>query len=183
LPRKERDSVASDIKKGAVDIVIGTHALLEEYVQFKNLGLVIIDEQHRFGVGQRSLLPQKGRNPDVLIMTATPIPRTLAITLYGDLDVSVIERMPPGRKPVKTKLITGERRPWMYDFMKEQVRSGRRRTCISLDRSIAAADLLSAERCMTSSGSGIRDFGRFDTRPDEQSIRTWRCRSSSRYTV
>jgi ATP-dependent DNA helicase RecG len=102
LKDKEKEKVYQEIKEGKIDLVIGTHALLEEQVKFKNLGLVVIDEQHKFGVGQRALLPQKGRNPDCLIMTATPIPRTLAITLYGDLDISVIQELPPGRPPTKT---------------------------------------------------------------------------------
>ncbi len=100
--KREKEKVYQDIKNGGVDLVIGTHALLEGGVEFKNLGLAVIDEQHKFGVGQRALLPKKGFNPDVLIMTATPIPRTLAITLYGDLDISVIDQLPAGRLPIKT---------------------------------------------------------------------------------
>jgi len=100
--KKEKDKICSEIKEGKIDLIIGTHALLEETVKFKNLGLVVIDEQHKFGVGQRALLPRKGLNPDCLIMTATPIPRTLAITLYGDLDISVINELPAGRLPVET---------------------------------------------------------------------------------
>jgi hypothetical protein len=91
-----------------VQVVIGTHALLEKDVEFQKLGLAIIDEQHRFGVMQRFGLVQKRRHPDVLVMTATPIPRTLALTLYGDLDVSVIDQLPPGRKPIVTKHYTAD---------------------------------------------------------------------------
>jgi ATP-dependent DNA helicase RecG len=100
--KKEKEDTYKKIEEGKINLIIGTHALLEEGVKFKRLGLVVIDEQHKFGVGQRSLLPVKGPNPDILIMTATPIPRTLAITLYGDLDVSVINELPPGRGTVKT---------------------------------------------------------------------------------
>ncbi|MDD3345851.1 MAG: ATP-dependent DNA helicase RecG [Candidatus Omnitrophica bacterium] len=98
----EKEGIYKEIKEGKVDLVIGTHALLQKKVVFKALSFIVIDEQHKFGVGQRALLPAKGNNPDVLIMTATPIPRTLAITLYGDLDISVINELPEGRLPVKT---------------------------------------------------------------------------------
>lgn len=123
--KKEKEKIYQEIKRGSTDLVIGTHALLEEEVEFKKLGLVVIDEQHKFGVGQRALLPQKGPNPDVLIMTATPIPRTLAITIYGDLDISVIKELPLGRRPITTQWIKSNKRDWLYSFIKEQVRSGR----------------------------------------------------------
>jgi ATP-dependent DNA helicase RecG len=122
---REKDRIAKEIKNGKIDLVIGTHALLEEGVQFLRLGLVIIDEQHKFGVGQRALLPRKGPNPDVLIMTATPIPRTLAITLYGDLDISVIRELPPGRGLVRTMVCTTEEKDKAYAVAREQVRQGR----------------------------------------------------------
>jgi len=125
LDKKTKGKLYQDIKDGTANLVIGTHALLEKTVEFKNLGLVVIDEQHKFGVGQRALLPQKGKNPDILIMTATPIPRTLAITLYGDLDISVIKEMPPGRKPITTKWITPDQREWLYGFIKENILKGR----------------------------------------------------------
>jgi len=123
--KKEKEKIYHDITEGRIDLIIGTHALLEEKVVFKNLGLVVIDEQHKFGVGQRALLPQKGPNPDVLIMTATPIPRTLAITLYGDLDISVITELPAGRKPIRTQWIKSGQRNWLYDFMRAQIKEGR----------------------------------------------------------
>lgn len=122
LSGKEKEKVYQEVKEGKIDLVIGTHALLEEDVQFKNLGLVVIDEQHKFGVGQRALLPRKGNNPDVLIMTATPIPRTLAITLYGDLDISVINELPPGRGAVKTLLFNRSNEPRAYHLAREQLR-------------------------------------------------------------
>ncbi len=125
LNKKEKEKIYQEIKEGKIDLLIGTHALLEEGVQFKNLGLVVIDEQHKFGVGQRALLPQKGYNPDVLIMTATPIPRTLAITIYGDLDISVIRQLPPGRQPIKTMLLREKERPKAYEIAKKELRQGR----------------------------------------------------------
>jgi ATP-dependent DNA helicase RecG len=127
LSKKERDNYYESIKAGQSDITIGTHALIEEGVEFKRLGFVVIDEQHRFGVMQRAELRRKGINPDVLVMTATPIPRTLAMTVYGDLDVSVLEEMPPGRKPVKTLLFYEEKgaRKKAYDIVREEIKKGR----------------------------------------------------------
>ncbi|MGQ9525896.1 MAG: ATP-dependent DNA helicase RecG, partial [Armatimonadota bacterium] len=106
-------------------VVVGTHALLEEAVRFARLGLVVIDEQHRFGVVQRALLRAKGTNPDVLVMTATPIPRTLALTVYGDLDVSIIDELPPGRRPVRTHWKTPAEREKVYAAVRDLVRKGR----------------------------------------------------------
>jgi len=111
--------------EGLAHVVVGTHALLEKDVEFKKLGLAIVDEQHRFGVMQRLGLVQKGIHPDVLVMTATPIPRTLALTLYGDLDVSVIDQMPPGRKPIVTKHSTADAIEQVYSFVKQRVDEGR----------------------------------------------------------
>ena len=124
----ERREVHAGLEDGSIGIIVGTHALIEDNVIFRNLGLAIIDEQHRFGVEQRSKLWRKatcGAPPHVLVMTATPIPRTLAMTLYGDLDVSVIDELPPGRKPVQTIHATDGKRPAMYRFMKEQIAMGR----------------------------------------------------------
>lgn len=125
IAKEERKSIIKEIEKGRVDLVIGTHALLEEEVVFKSLSLVVIDEQHKFGVGQRALLPKKGLNPDLLIMTATPIPRTLAITLYGDLDVSVINELPPGRQAIKTTHFTEAESQDAYTIVKGQAALGR----------------------------------------------------------
>ncbi|MCM8792268.1 MAG: ATP-dependent DNA helicase RecG [Candidatus Omnitrophica bacterium] len=125
LQKKEKERVYRQIKEGKIDIVVGTHALLEEEVQFRNLGLVIIDEQHKFGVGQRALLPKKGINPDVLIMTATPIPRSLAITIYGDMDFSVLDELPYGPRSVKTLLFSIEEANKAYVLAKEEIRKGR----------------------------------------------------------
>ena len=124
----ERRDIHAGLADGSIGILVGTHALIEDTVVFANLGLAIIDEQHRFGVEQRSKLWAKARTdvpPHVLVMTATPIPRTLAMTLYGDLDVSVIDEMPPGRKPVQTMLIGENRRQALWKFMREQIAAGR----------------------------------------------------------
>ena len=126
--KAERRPIHEGLRDGSVGIIIGTHALIEDDVIFNNLGLAIIDEQHRFGVDQRSKLWSKGsygRPPHVLVMTATPIPRTLAMTFYGDLDVSVIDEMPPGRKPIQTMLIGEGKRPAMYNFIRKEIDSGR----------------------------------------------------------
>lgn len=121
IPDRERQRIQRKIKDGEVDLVIGTHALLEEEIKFKSLGLVVIDEQHKFGVAQRSLLPQKGRRPDVLIMTATPIPRTLGITIYGDLDISVIKELPSMRAAIKTLYFTQDERSRAYQIARDEV--------------------------------------------------------------
>lgn len=133
----ERREIHAGLEDGSIGIIVGTHALLEDNVQFWNLGLAIVDEQHRFGVEQRARLWQKSRvrlageengvplPPHVLVMTATPIPRTLAMTLYGDLDVSVIDEMPPGRKPVQTMHATDAKRHGLYNFMRDQIALGR----------------------------------------------------------
>src|SRR5262249_19046666 len=110
---------------GDIACVVGTHALVQEGVQFKRLALVVVDEQHRFGVAQRATLRGKGERPDVLVMTATPIPRTLALTLYGDLDVSVLDELPPGRKRVLTLARGEESRQQIYGFVRGQIADGR----------------------------------------------------------
>jgi ATP-dependent DNA helicase RecG len=122
---REKTQLKRIVAEGLAHVVVGTHALLEKDVEFKKLGLAIVDEQHRFGVMQRLGLVQKGVHPDVLVMTATPIPRTLAMTLYGDLDVSVIDQMPPGRKPIVTKHSTADAIEQVYSFVKRQIDEGR----------------------------------------------------------
>jgi ATP-dependent DNA helicase RecG len=122
---REKDKLKQLVSAGLAQVVVGTHALLEKDVEFHRLGLAIIDEQHRFGVLQRLQLVQKGAQPDVLVMTATPIPRTLAMTLYGDLDVSTIDEMPPGRKPIITKHATADHIEQVYSSLKRQVAEGR----------------------------------------------------------
>ncbi|MBL8014117.1 MAG: ATP-dependent DNA helicase RecG, partial [Candidatus Omnitrophica bacterium] len=123
-PKAERTKVLSELKDGLLDVVIGTHALLEQTVIFKNLSYVVIDEQHKFGVKQRALLTSKGKNPDVLVMTATPIPRTLCLTLYGDLDVSVLDERPAGRGTVQTYQFPSEQAPHVYARLREWIRKG-----------------------------------------------------------
>lgn len=125
LNKKEKEKICRQIQEGSVGLVIGTHALLEEKIKFKSLGLVIIDEQHKFGVGQRARLWQKGNNPDCLIMTATPIPRTLSLTLYGDLDISELNELPQGRLPVKTMVYNYAARRQAYDLVRNKLREGR----------------------------------------------------------
>ncbi|MBP2644796.1 MAG: ATP-dependent helicase RecG [Firmicutes bacterium] len=125
LTRRTRQEVLARIKDGLVDIVVGTHALIQEDVEFNCLGLVVTDEQHRFGVRQRALFQAKGQMPDVLVMTATPIPRTMALTVYGDLDVSVIRQLPPGRKPIKTYAVGSEMRQRIYTFIEKEIKAGR----------------------------------------------------------
>ena len=122
--RGEREALRCNIESGKINIVIGTHALIQEGVEFKNLGLAIIDEQHRFGVMQRALLRKKALNPDVLVMTATPIPRTLSMTLYGDLDYSVIDELPPGRRPVITRLFNAGQKEYIYRAIAEETKKG-----------------------------------------------------------
>ena len=125
LKPAERKTAHERVRSGAAKLVVGTHALLEPQVEFARLGLVIVDEQHRFGVLQRKELMQKATAPDVLVMSATPIPRTLSLTLYGDLDVSVIDQMPPGRVPIETRWTPAERLPAVWDFINREIASGR----------------------------------------------------------
>jgi ATP-dependent DNA helicase RecG len=121
-----RKTLFEDLQNGTIDILIGTHALIEDSVKFSNLGLVVIDEQHRFGVEQRAKLWKKNEiSPHILVMTATPIPRTLAMTVYGDLDISVIDELPKGRKPIITKLLYEKDRLSLFGFMRKQIEAGR----------------------------------------------------------
>lgn len=125
LSEKEKKDLHHRINQGEIDIVIGTHALIQKEVKFDKLGLAVIDEQHRFGVLQRSTLRQKGFNPHILVMTATPIPRTMALTLYGDLDLSIIDELPPGRQIVKTSCLAPQARGKAYSFLHHQISNGR----------------------------------------------------------
>ncbi len=124
VSKKEKAKVYEMAREGHLDIMVGTHAVIQEGLSLKSLGLAIIDEQHRFGVEQRSSLRQKGFNPHLLVMTATPIPRTLALTFFGDLDLSVLDEMPPGRKPVKTKWLNPEDRDKAYAFIQKKIGEG-----------------------------------------------------------
>ncbi len=134
--------IHSDIKEGRANIIVGTHAIIQEAVEFKRLGIAIVDEQHKFGVDQRLILRNKGDNPHMLVMTATPIPRTLALTVYGDLDISVIKEMPKGRLPIVTYWVEKEKRDRAYDFIREEVEKGRQAyvICPRIDESLAEPD-------------------------------------------
>ncbi len=125
MTAKKKKEVLEEIENGEIDVVIGTHSILQDNVKFKNLGLVITDEQHRFGVNQRKIIGEKGKNVDKIVMTATPIPRTLALILYGDLDISVIDELPPNRKKIKTFAVPLSMEERTNNFIKEQVKLGR----------------------------------------------------------
>ncbi len=125
MKKRDKDAVLEQISSGQSDLVIGTHALIEKGVQFKKLGLVVVDEQHKFGVLQRAKLVTKGKQADLLIMTATPIPRTLAMTLYGDLNISVVDELPPGRSPIETKLYYAKQRDRVYRRVEKELALGR----------------------------------------------------------
>ena len=152
---KDRARVVQGIADGAVDLTIGTHALVQEGVSFHDLSLAVVDEQHRFGLHQRMALKGKGVEPDVMIMTATPIPRTLALTYYGDLDVIVLDEMPKGRQPIETRAVrTPEERERAYDLVREEVGAGRQGfvVCAAIDegnRSQVKAAEAEAERLAT----------------------------------
>ena len=120
-----RRTTLAAIRDGEADLIVGTHAILSEGVDFARLGLAVVDEQHRFGVRQRGLLAEKAANPHLLVMSATPIPRTLGLLMYGDLDISILDELPPGRKPVKTRCITGKKRADLYGFLDREIDSGR----------------------------------------------------------
>ena len=125
LRSSEREALVTRIRTGEIDVAVGTHAVIQEAIEFSRLGLAVVDEQHRFGVLQRATLRGKGINPHVLVMTATPIPRTLALTAYGDLDLSVIDEMPPGRQPIVTASRTESKRAQIYDFLRKELAAGR----------------------------------------------------------
>ncbi|MGM9476836.1 ATP-dependent DNA helicase RecG [Pedobacter sp. GSP4] len=161
--KKERTILHAQLESGEIDILIGTHALIEDKVQFKNLGLVVIDEQHRFGVEQRAKLWRKNViPPHILVMTATPIPRTLAMTLYGDLDVSIIDELPAGRKPIETRHLFEGQRLRMFGFMKQEIAKGRQVYIVyPLIKESEKLDLLHLE-------AGIEQLSYQFPRPDYQ---------------
>lgn len=131
LSQKSKDEILLDLKEGKIDILIGTHALIQDSVEFNNLGFVVTDEQHRFGVKQRAIISQKGNNPDILVMTATPIPRTLALILYGDLDISIIDELPPGRKEIETYAVDPQMIDRINSFIEKQILQGRQAYIVS----------------------------------------------------
>ncbi len=136
-PAKEKRALAAALAAGEIDFLVGTHALITGGVEYRSLGLVVTDEQHRFGVGQRAALAAKGDHPHTLVMSATPIPRTLALILYGDLDVSVLDQLPPGRQPVQTSFVGGAYHPRIYKFLRKLVAEGRQAyiVCPAVDES------------------------------------------------
>ncbi len=129
--QKSRAEITENIRNGITDIIIGTHTLVQENIKFKRLGLIVIDEQHRFGVLQRNILRKKGLHPDVLVMTATPIPRTLALTVYGDLDISTIRELPPGRGAMSTYWVSKSQLQGVYEFIEEEIKRGRQAYVVS----------------------------------------------------
>ena len=129
ITKKKKEDILERLKNGEIDILIGTHAIIEDNVIFKNLGLVVTDEQHRFGVKQRTKIAEKGQNVDVLVMTATPIPRTLALILYGDLDISIIDELPPNRKKIETYAVNKKMTDRVNVFIEKQIKEGRQASC------------------------------------------------------
>jgi ATP-dependent DNA helicase RecG len=159
VARQEREQCLEALQDGGIDIVVGTHALLEEGVAFDNLGLIVIDEQHRFGVRQRDILQAKAPEADVLVMTATPIPRSLTLTLYGDLDLSVIDQMPPGRQAVKTYFLAAREKQRAYQFMRKELDAGRQAYVVcSL---IEESDKLEVEAAVSRAAELQREFSEY----------------------
>jgi ATP-dependent DNA helicase RecG len=153
LTAKERQQVLADIAAGNVDVVIGTHAIVQKDVQFAKLGLVVIDEQHKFGVRQRAALRQGQQSPHYLVMTATPIPRTVSMTIFGDLDVSTLRDMPPGRRPVNTYLVTPDKQAKWWHFVRDKLRAGRQAYVVAPlveeSQNVAAASVAAAFERLT----------------------------------
>jgi ATP-dependent DNA helicase RecG len=143
----ERREALRQVAAGEAHVVVGTHALIQKGVEFKDLSLVVVDEQHRFGVGQRTVFREKGKTPDTLVMTATPIPRTLSLTLYGDLEVSIIDELPPGRKPVETRIVEPAARIEAYEEVRRELEDGRQAyvICPLVEESEALEDVRAAE--------------------------------------
>jgi ATP-dependent DNA helicase RecG len=184
LSSRERRKALAAIRQGEIDLVVGTQALIQEAVQFARLGLVIIDEQHRFGVNQRAQVRRLGIDPHYLVMTATPIPRTVALTVFGDLDVSTIRKLPPGRQPVLTRWIPENRRGWVYDRLRDGLREGRQAYIVCpLVTASETLDLKAAEQAYAELQAGpLRDFrlgllhGRLDEQFKEQVMEQFRAR-------
>lgn len=181
LPAAEQRRVREGLADGTVKLVVGTHALFQESVTFRNLGLVVVDEQHRFGVAQRQALAEKGRAPHLLVMTATPIPRSLALTVYGDLDLSIIDQMPPGRRPVQTHLRSEQARSKVFDFVRQEIEEGGRvfvvYPIIDASEEIEAAALTEHEEDVRKAlpGVGVEVLhGRLDRAQREQAISRFR---------
>jgi ATP-dependent DNA helicase RecG len=184
LSSRERRKALAAIRQGEIDLVVGTQALIQEAVQFARLGLVIIDEQHRFGVSQRAQVRRLGVDPHYLVMTATPIPRTVALTVFGDLDVSTIRELPPGRQPVLTRWVPANRRTWVYDRLRDGLREGRQGYIVCpLVAASERLDLKAAEQTYTEMRAGpLRDFrigllhGQLDEQAKEEVMQQFRTR-------
>jgi ATP-dependent DNA helicase RecG len=182
LPTTEQNRVREGLANGSAGIVVGTHALFQQSVSFADLGLVVVDEQHRFGVAQRQALTEKGRGaPHVLVMTATPIPRSLALTVYGDLDLSIIDQLPPGRRPVRTHLRFPESRSKVYDFVRHEIEEGGRVfvifPIIDVSEEIEASALTEREAEVREAFPGIGVevlHGRLDRTSQERAIDSFR---------
>jgi ATP-dependent DNA helicase RecG len=161
-PPKERTVILKKLKEKKIDVIIGTHALIQKDVQFKSLGLVIVDEQHRFGVVQRGDLISKGHNPHFLAMTATPIPRTLTITYHGDMECSILDEMPKNRKPVKTRVVQPMKLEKVYQYMKSEMDAGKQCMIVyPLVEETEKSDLKAAEEAFVELSDG--DFSDFST--------------------
>lgn len=181
LPAAEQRRVRKGLADGSVRLVVGTHALFQGSVTFQDLGLVVVDEQHRFGVTQRQALAEKGQAPHLLVMTATPIPRSLALTVYGDLDLSVIDELPPGRRPVRTHLRFEDSRPGVMDFLREEIAAGGRvfvvYPIIEVSDEIEAAALIEHEESIREALPGVGVgvlHGRLDRARREEAISRFR---------
>lgn len=156
LSSNDKEEVLNRLASGDIDVLIGTHAIIQERVKFFNLGLTITDEQHRFGVKQRAMLSQKGMNPDNIVMTATPIPRTLALILYGDLDISIIDELPPGRKKIETYAVGNEMEGRVINFIKKQIKEGRQAYIVSpLIEESDSLNLRAAEELFEKYSNGV----------------------------
>lgn len=156
ISKQQKDEIKERLRCGDIDIIIGTHAVIQEDVDFMNLGLVITDEQHRFGVRQRAKLSAKGMNPDILIMTATPIPRTMALFIYGDLDISLIDELPPGRQKVDTYAVRPGARGRIYNFVRSQIKNGRQAYIVC--PLIEESDVLDAESAVETAEKLKREY-------------------------
>ncbi|HZT82558.1 MAG TPA: helicase-related protein, partial [Gemmataceae bacterium] len=184
LSQRERREALKAIRQGEIDLVVGTQALVQEDVQFARLGLVVIDEQHKFGVHQRARVRKLGVDPHYLVMTATPIPRTMALTVFGDLDVSMIRELPPGRQPVRTQGVPAGQRERLYGRLREELRAGRQGYVICpLVAESELLDLKAAEQTFAELQAGpFRDFrlgllhGRLDDRAKDEVMRRFRDR-------
>jgi ATP-dependent DNA helicase RecG len=186
LTPKERRAALEAIRQGEIDLVVGTQALVQEDVQFARLGLVVIDEQHRFGVSQRARVRRLGVDPHYLVMTATPIPRTMALTVFGDLDVSTIRQLPPGRQPVTTRWVTEGRREWLHERLREGIRQGRQAYYVCpMVAASETRDLKAAKETRAELQAGaFRDFrvallhGQIDEADKDRIMEQFRCRES-----